>query len=239
LDVHHQTLLQQLNQFYVKRDAALALLEFPYTMNGLKDEEFSEKLKEFFETMNADISSLKSKIARSPLRPPTTSIMKDMTELKSSIANSNWMNFALFQDLSSKFEGVATKWGTTSAIQSVERTRAMQRNSHFILMAMLETFDQLDFIYQGIANSAPETFVVILRSSIEEVLQHLVIMGIEEIPVLGKWIDGEIMESIGTVSLVESGPSYKPYQVYAVHQRGFRYVHSQKLIRKAKIISVL
>ena len=61
--------------------------------------------------------------------------------------------------------------------------------------------------------------------------------GVEEIKAVGEFINGETMVSIGTVPQ-DVAPHLEKFQVYKVHERGFRLRETGKVIREAKVTTI-
>ncbi len=234
LSQHYQTLLNQLEYFYEKRDRLLVMIGFQYTNRKISEEEMKLKMELFFEEVQLEISKLKPIVATIESHGQS-----EIGEIKDLVVKNNRNNFKLFNELQQKLEDLDTKLGDSSHSNSSELIEKMKKDTKQIAQTMLEVFDQLDFINHAVHETGNVQFAASIQSSIDRVLEHFHLFGIEEIPVLNELVDGEWMESIGTISQSEAGPEYRQYQVFQVHQRGFRYTDSQQLIRKAKIISVL
>jgi hypothetical protein len=96
---------------------------------------------------------------------------------------------------------------------------------------VLELFDILD-----IANSISDQS---LDMAVKQTLQIMKSHDIYPIVADKEFIDGKYMESIGTVSHADLNDSWKKFQVYQVHKRGFMIRSSSEILRKAQVISVL
>lgn len=101
----------------------------------------------------------------------------------------------------------------------------------------IQAVDAMDLIYQSAIKTGLKEWGAQIERVINDYLKLLESHGIEEVNVLGKYLNGESMLSIGTVP--ESFQiELQKFQVYAVHERGFRYKETGKLIREAKVITI-
>ncbi len=104
---------------------------------------------------------------------------------------------------------------------------------------LFEVFDVIDLACDAATRMNDKTAQDLLQQCVQKSLLLLKEYGIEELPVLHQKIDGETMESIGTVSQSDVHGQLPQYHVYKVHSRAFISTHDKKLLRRAKIISVL
>jgi hypothetical protein len=119
--------------------------------------------------------------------------------------------------------------------------RLKQAEKEIVLKTKLlfEVFDVIDLAYDAATRMNDATTRELLEQCVLKTLSLLKEIGIEELPVLHEKIDGETMESIGTVSMSDTDGQVPQYHVYKVHARAFVSTHDKKLLRRAKIISVL
>lgn len=103
--------------------------------------------------------------------------------------------------------------------------------------ALLESTDLMEHILNAAKESELSDWINQLERAIEKSKNNLSSVGVEEIEVLGHPIDGETMESLGTVSC-ESYPDFDKFTVAEVLENGYRFRESGELIRPAKVRTV-
>lgn len=119
--------------------------------------------------------------------------------------------------------------------EEIERLKQREEQS---IQLLIKAVDLLDLISNAAKQAnLSETWIHQIEEATNNYLNELKGMGIEEIDVKGKLLDGNYMISIGTVPL-ESVEGYEKFEVYLVHERGFKNTHTDKIIREAKVINV-
>jgi hypothetical protein len=160
-----------------------------------------------------------------------------INEFKDEVKKGNRASFKLLQELLAKFE----EFSDVAAPEdkgALEQTDSKDEGKITELINLtIQAVDSMDLIYQSAMKTDLKEWGSQIEKVINDYLKLLESYGIEEIKVLGEFINGETMISIGTVpeSFQEQ---LKKFQVYAVHERGFRYKETGKLIREAKVITI-
>ncbi len=209
-----------------------------YLQKRYRGDEMTEKL---FTTIRNQLLELKP-ITELQLKEESPQVTLDFealfNEIKSEVKKGNRASFKLNQELQDKIEGL-----TELAPKHVDHNQTKETieeitiHSKALIDILLKSIDSMDLIYQSALKSELLEWASEIEKTIQSYLDELSAVGIEEIKVLGEFIDGEIMISIGTVP-PETAPELEKFQVYSVHQRGFRFKETGKLIREAKVITI-
>lgn len=165
------------------------------------------------------------------------SIEQLITKLKDDVKKGNRVTFKLLQELQHSLE--QTQLDADSELEEVvedvkENAKKQMRE---LVQLLLEVFDLLDLVRSNALQKEDDVWINEINHVVDKALMLLTDYGIEEIPVLGQPFDGKTMEGIGTVSQ-DDAEGLDKYDVYSVFQRGFRFTHNGKLIRRAKVITV-
>ncbi len=158
-------------------------------------------------------------------------------EISSMMKRGERLNFKLIQELSEKLEVIGERIGGVSS-ETEDITSKYERQQKQLYLLVLEIFDLLDLVYQTVSDKG-ETWVSGLEGVIKQGLNKLSDYGLEEINVEGLLFDGQIMEGIGTLPEEQLNGDLAKYAVHTVVQRGFRIRDNGKVIRRARVITVL
>ena len=173
-------------------------------------------------------------------------ILDMLQELKDDLKKNSRVNYKLIQDLQFQIEDlmegnneqVEQKMSDEEIVKLLEEFERTSRLSKGYLKICLKGIDALDLLAQSAARAhISQQWVEDINKMIENYLTDLASIGIEQIEVEGKLLDGNEMISIGTVPY-EQYPEMEKFEVFLVHERGFRYKETGKLIREAKVINV-
>lgn len=103
------------------------------------------------------------------------------------------------------------------------------------LIFPINTIDQIAAAYRNTGEN--ELVAEQLEKVAELTIQQIRSLGVEEIPVYGKEMDGEYMESFGTASHVKD-ESLPPHAVAIVSRRAFKRKDSDEIIQNALVYTV-
>lgn len=103
------------------------------------------------------------------------------------------------------------------------------------LIFPINTIDQIAAAYRNTGEN--DLIAEQLEKVAELTIQHIASVGIEEIPVYGKEIDGSYMESFGPASHVKD-ESLPPHSVAIVSRRAFKRKDSDEIIQHALVYTV-
>ncbi|MDP4086691.1 MAG: nucleotide exchange factor GrpE [Bacillota bacterium] len=158
--------------------------------------------------------------------------------LMADIKKGNRANFRGFQELESRFELLAEQVQTDKQESVNKYVQEMKNKNADLKNFLLEMFDQIDSIYQAVLQLGNDDVTKQVKLVVNKSLATLEALGFEEIKVLGEFIDGKTMISLGNVSRLQYAPHLEQYQVYSVTKRGFRDNETKEIIRKATVITV-
>jgi molecular chaperone GrpE (heat shock protein) len=162
-----------------------------------------------------------------------------LEEVKEMLKKNERISFKLIQEILAKLEDFSTHSNAKVAEDFREEITRLQNQNKSLLTDMLEFFDLLDLVRVNTITAGNQNWVKNIEVAINKALVSLDKYGLHEIKVEGEMFDSTIMEGIGTVSRQEIQKDVPKYTVYFVHQRGFKEKETGKLIRKAKVITVL
>jgi len=126
---------------------------------------------------------------------------------------------------------------TKMDFESEKIAKDMQQEVNELINLTIQAVDAMDLIYQSAIKMNLKDWGGQIEAVINDYLQLLDSYGIEEIKSLGEFMNGEIMTSIGTIPESFQAELQK-FQVFGVHERGFRYKATGRLIREAKVITI-
>ena len=158
-------------------------------------------------------------------------------EIKDEVKKGNRVSFKLMQELQSTIESLSSN---SSGIEKEAIENAImgyEKKADSFIKLSLKAIDSMDLIYQSAIKTDLKDWASQIRTVNEDFLSVLETFGIEELLVEGAFFDGETMISIGTVDS-SFAPNLERYQVYAVHERGFRNKETGALIREAKVATI-
>ncbi|MBV7508402.1 nucleotide exchange factor GrpE [Bacillus sp. sid0103] len=112
-----------------------------------------------------------------------------------------------------------------------------QQKVNELIHLTIQAVDAMDLILQSALKMNLKEWGEQIEVIINDYLKILELQGIEEIKSLGQFINGDTMTSIGTIPESFQAELQK-FQVFGVHERGFRDKHTGKLIREAKVITI-
>lgn len=158
--------------------------------------------------------------------------------LKEDVKKGNRANFKGLQEIETRFEQFFEQVQGDHQEVVREAVQDMKNQNNNLRNLAFEMIDQLDSVYQAVLQSGNEAFSKQVEKIIEKSILTLDSFGFEEIDVLGKFIDGKTMISLGNVSRQQYAPHLDQYQVYSVHKRGFRDKKTKEIVRKATVITV-
>jgi molecular chaperone GrpE (heat shock protein) len=194
----------------------------------------------YLEEIKSELLNLKE-LPEFPLEIPddnVTAANQIMESIQEVVKKGNRVNFKLIQELQAKFEELIEHQPEKNEVQE-EMIKENNKKINSLVHLVLETFDQLDLIYTHTKNIKDKEWGEQSGLAVQKALRMLEEFGIEEIPVLGNFFDGNLMEAIGTIPKQEIHSDIDTYHVFAVHQRGFRYRDNSQLIRRARVTTVL
>ncbi|WP_042459997.1 nucleotide exchange factor GrpE [Neobacillus dielmonensis] len=172
-----------------------------------------------------------------------TEIQSSLRELQSQIQgdlkNNSRVTFKLIQELQTQLEEFSQNTNQPQEDLAADAVSQSAKQLDKLKLVTLEIFDMLDLVYQASKQINNPTWTKEIENAVQKVLTILANNGLAEIAVEGKLTNGEVMEVIGTVPKQDVPDEYQLYQVYAVHQRGFMDKSTGKVIRRAKVTTVL
>ncbi|ALC89234.1 hypothetical protein AM500_05135 [Bacillus sp. FJAT-18017] len=166
------------------------------------------------------------------------SIQSIIDAVLNEVKKGNRANFRVLQDLQAKMEQLAVDAQEEEKGAIAETLDERAGRIEDLKKLAIEMFDQLDIIYSAVQRLGNEAVTSEVKKVIDKAIKILETNGIEELQVQNKFIDGKIMISLGNVPRNEYAPQLEQYQVYQVHQRGFRDKETNQLLRKATVITV-
>ena len=126
-----------------------------------------------------------------------------------------------------------TKLDFESEKNNIDHQQEVNKLIHLTIQAV----DAMDLIYQSALKMNLKEWGEQMEVIINDYLKILDSNGIEEIKSLGEFMNSGTMTSIGTIP--ESFQAeFQKFQVFGVHERGFRHKDTGKLIRDAIVITI-
>lgn len=160
-----------------------------------------------------------------------------ISEIKDEVKKGNRVSFKLMQELQSTIEELSSH-STVKEKEFIENSiKGYEEKAESFLKIAIQAIDSMDLIYQAALKTNLKEWAQQIESVIQDFLHILEGFGIEEMKANGMFFEGESMISIGTVS-PDIAPHLEKYQVFSVHERGFRFKESGKLIREAKVTTI-
>lgn len=156
--------------------------------------------------------------------------------LQDDVKKGNRVTFKILQELQARLDELSANESGNELLKTAAADS--QKQLHKLTALLLDVFDLVDLVYTSSLSMGDATWSQELQKVVDKALYLLRDYGLEEIRVEGQMIDGETMEGIGTISPEELDVPLEKYQVYKVHQRGFRNLHTGELIRKCKVTTV-
>lgn len=160
-----------------------------------------------------------------------------ISEIREEVKKGNRVSFKLMQELQTSLESMSANFGEKDRELINHSIQGFEKKTEEFLKLAIQAIDSMDLIYQSALKTNLSEWAPQIETVINDFIQVLDTFGIEELKVKGLFFDGETMISIGTVS-PDYAPDLKRYQVYSVHERGFRFKESCKLIREAKVTTI-
>lgn len=185
------------------------------------------RLKELAESMLETTKSNPPVIRRSR-NHNDTKILKRIEEITDEIKKTKRMTFKSTEEIKQSLNQMVA-----NPLEEVDNT---DRESY--MMTMLEIYDVLFYLARMLQKNQPGQLASEVMNQLVHVENILRKVDLEVIQTIGKMLDPEIMESVGTVP--QSQYSHLgEYYVADEILRGFRDERNNKLIREAKVITVL
>jgi molecular chaperone GrpE (heat shock protein) len=160
-----------------------------------------------------------------------------ISEIKDEVKKGNRVSFKLIEELKATIEALMSHSPNEKEQIDLLVTQYKNKSDDFLKLA-IDALDMFDVILESAKKINLTDWTNHIQEVINNFLKTLDSFGIEEIKTLGLIFDAKTMESIGTVPQ-EFAPNLKQYQVYSVHRRGFRLKESGKVIREAKVSTII
>jgi hypothetical protein len=158
--------------------------------------------------------------------------------LKEDVKKGNRANFKGIHELESKFEQFVEQVQADKQEVIREAVQDMKEQNSSVRNLVFDLFDQLDAVYQAVLHIGNNDITKQVEKVIDNSLRTLESYGYEEINVLGEFINGKTMISLGSVPRKQYAPELLQNQVYTVHQRGFKDKNTKEILRKATVITI-
>lgn len=185
------------------------------------------RLKELAESMLETTKSNPPLIRRST-NHSDTKILKRIEEITDEIKKTKRMTFKSTEEIKDSLSKIVTS--------STEEENNNDRESY--VTTMLEIYDVLFYLARMLQKNQPGQLASEVMNQLINVEKILKEVDLEVFQTIGKMLDPEIMEGVGTVP--QSQYSHlKEYYVADEILRGFKDGRNNKLIREAKVITVL
>jgi molecular chaperone GrpE (heat shock protein) len=201
----------------------------PVTIDNTYIQHFTEEI--------LDLKPIKISTTDGNELPDYVDVENLFNEIKNEVKKGNRLSFKLMQELQATIEGL-TAQSVTSDKDLIDHALVEYENKvDSFLMFVVKAVDSMDIIYKSALKADLNEWAVQIETVLADFLKQLETFGIEETEAEGKFFEGESMISIGTVP-GEYAPHLKRFQVYSVHERGFRFKETGKLIREAKVTTI-
>lgn len=148
------------------------------------------------------------------------------------------VSYKMIQELQDQIVTLTNEAGVEQTEVLDEQLEEIEKRNSKAIELIIKAIDMVDLIRNAaIQAQLSEAWLDEIDKLIENYLGDLEIIGIKEVETSGILLDGEVMQSIGTVP-VEDANGLKKFEIYKVHERGFLDVNNGRLLRSAKVISV-
>jgi len=185
------------------------------------------RLKELAESM-LETTKSNPPVIRRVTNQSDIKILKRIEEITDEIKKTKRMTFKSTEEIKQSLSQMVTT--------PLEEADNMDRESY--VTTMLEIYDVLFYLARMLQKNQPGQLASEVMNQLVHVENILRKIDLEVIQTIGKMLDPEVMESVGTVP--QSQYSHlKEYYVADEILRGFRDERNDKLIREAKVITVL
>lgn len=165
-------------------------------------------------------------------------IMDDINnEIINEVKKGNRASFKLIQELLEKFEELSERSNLNDKAIIDDEIKMVKKETNEFINLILKSIDSMELVYESAVKSELDNWAKEINQVIENYIMELEAIGIQEIKAIGEFIDGEAMISVGTISN-DQAPHLQKFQVYCVHERGFRNSHTGQIIREAKVTTV-
>lgn len=229
---HQQTLVDMINICIQYPDVShvdirLTNLDF---INGKIHTEGRVNLNRLKELAESMLETTKSNppVIRRITNQSDTKILKRIEEITDEIKKTKRMTFKSTEEIKQSLSQMITS--------PLEESDETGRDSY--VTTMLEIYDVLFYLARMLQKNQPGQLASEVMNQLVHVENILQKVDLEVVQTIGKMLDPEIMEGVGTVS--QSQYSHlKEYYVADEILRGFKDGRNNKLIREAKVITVL
>lgn len=159
-------------------------------------------------------------------------------EIVREIKNGAKVSYKMILELQDQIVNLTKEAGVEQTEVLLEQREGFEKRSSKTLDLIIKAIDMVDLIRNAaIQAKLSEVWLEEIDKVIDNYLKELEKIGIKEVETSGVLLDGEVMQSIGTVP-VEEANGLKKFEIYKVHERGFFDVNNGRLLRPSKVISV-